>query len=272
LYKSNPNNLPVATMPGGTNLQQASASGALFGYTSSGTLPAGGGGGGGGVTNPGTANNNNIVSAQNSKAQTLDQLASTSPSAGIFGLFSNPSDSTNNAPVSTSTITGPIPNSTQNLAVPGNTSVATSSQQQQQQQQQTDLFVPPQQKVESNFWISRQKEYLANQKQTAAKLAQQVDTNPEEEKVANSNFDKQVIGDLQTQHLHALPLLKKEEIAKRLSPFIIIPELNVRVEHARYITTLAAQDPRVLHGWQVNYKNRYIELLLKFKGTDYLKY
>jgi len=207
---------------------------------------------------------------------TLDQLNNTSLFSSMFskpavntapssipGIASVPGtypQSTFVPPGAASSTAGVLPLGTSTVA--GDASVAPGGAQQQQQQQKVDPFQPPAQKVESNFWMARQQEYLANQKKLAAASLSEVSVllavNPDsvtaiksEEIKTDEQKDALVIGNLQPQQLETLPILKKEELAKRISPYKLIPELHVRTEHAKYIVTMASQDPQILTGWQV---------------------
>jgi len=56
--------------------------------------------------------------------------------------------------------------------------------------------------------------------------------------------------------IKALPIEKKEQIARLTDTFRFLPQLNVKTEHARFVVTQAAQNPNSLVGWQVMLRSK----------------
>ena len=137
------------------------------------------------------------------------------------------------------------------------------------------LFEPPEAPISSRFWLAKQKSHITSHKTqvestaaaaaaTIAAVATIVDQNAElQESPSGEEESKELLvqtveidGDqvaLDSEIVALLPVEKKEEIAKTYDPFRFIPNLNIKTEHARYVSMMATKDPESLIGWQVLY-------------------
>ena len=136
---------------------------------------------------------------------------------------------------------------------------------------QDERFVAPT-TVNSKFWMRRQKSHIETVKAKEVEIIEEEKEEQDNPRRLNAVYldEVEIEGNkvsLDSEVLGQLTEENKEEIALKIDPFKVVPQLNIRTDHARHIVTMATTNPSFLVGWQIEMGHKGLRVVMNARKS-----